>query len=690
MQLTDDNFLPALVQTAPVGLCILDAATLVTEMVNDAFLMVAGRPMEAIQGRHYWDAFPEAKVYYEQALSGVVLTGRPYHADEVELMLIRQGIEEWVFVTFVYAPVFGKNGSVSKIAIWVMENTQQVKVRREANDLNDQLVTTNARLEFSNEELTATNKQSNLDNQELVKANQAAGMERDRLRQFITDAPAGICVLTGPELAYELVNPTYQTLLPGRALFGRSVFEAMPEIVNTPLQQELLKVYATGKSYSVSELLIPVAPYEHGPTVDRYFTFNYLARRNEGDEVDGILVFVYEVTEQVNARQVIEHLNEELMAANEEQAAANEELMTVNEELNQLRFNAELAEHTLRVAVEAANFGTWRIDSSTRELTSNARLKDLFGFETTAQPTLSECLGQITENYRASVAAAIEDAITEGGNYDLTYSIRGKHHDKFRWVRAVGSLQGDDRGELTAFTGVVLDVTEQKADDQRKNDFIAMVSHELKTPLTSLNGYLQILEMKAKNSGDTFLSGTLLKSVQQVKKMTTMINGFLNVSRLEAGKIQVDKQRFDMASLVKEVEDESLAMINTHKIEFSPAIETFVIADRDKIGQVLNNFISNAVKYSPVDSTIQVACVMEAGQAKVSVTDTGMGVASKDKDKLFDRFYRVKNNSLIAGFGIGLYLCKEIVGRHQGHIGVQSELGKGSTFWFTIPLAADA
>jgi len=234
-----------------------------------------------------------------------------------------------------------------------------------------------------------------------------------------------------------------------------------------------------------------------------------------------------------------------------------------------------------------------------------------------------------------------------------------------------------------------MDITEQKADEQRKNDFISMVSHELKTPLTSMNGYLQMLQLKARKTEDGFTVHALDKANKQVSKMTAMINGFLNVSRLEAGKIYIDKQHFDMALLIKEVEEESIATISSHRVVFAPVEQTFVNADREKIGQVINNFISNSVKYAPAGSTIQVACITIGANTQVSVKDEGMGIKQDDINHLFDRYYRVEGYHMksIAGFGIGLYLCKEIIQRHDGHIWVESEVGKGSTFYFSLPIA---
>jgi PAS domain S-box-containing protein len=233
----------------------------------------------------------------------------------------------------------------------------------------------------------------------------------------------------------------------------------------------------------------------------------------------------------------------------------------------------------------------------------------------------------------------------------------------------------DSKGNIIGVSNIARDISERKHDETRKNDFIGMVSHELKTPLTSLNAYLQMLHQKAQNSADNYTLNALEQSVKQVRKMTTMINGFLNVTRLESGKIQIDKQHFDMADLVKESEAETVLMNSTHIFVFHPVEPTPVFADKDKIGHVINNLISNAVKYSKPGSTIQIACITENRHARFRVSDEGIGIEKRHLDQLFKRYYRVENTNYISGFGIGLYLSAEIIERHNGRIWAESEPG---------------
>ncbi|AYL97754.1 PAS domain-containing sensor histidine kinase [Mucilaginibacter celer] len=258
----------------------------------------------------------------------------------------------------------------------------------------------------------------------------------------------------------------------------------------------------------------------------------------------------------------------------------------------------------------------------------------------------------------------------------------------YRWLLTDGSVRRYNDGSFAGFIGAAVDITELKQDEQRKNDFISMVSHELKTPLTSALAYVQVSKKRTEEAGDAVSAGMLDRTEKQLTKMARMINGFLNVSRLESGKIQIDCRRFDLAGLMKETEDETLASVSTHRLLFASVSQIWVNADREKIGQVIQNLISNAVKYSQPNSTIRVSADVVDGKVQISVSDEGIGISQQDLPRLFERFYRVKDAETrhIAGFGIGLYLCSEIVKQHGGRIRVESTVGEGSTFYFTLPV----
>jgi PAS domain S-box-containing protein len=246
----------------------------------------------------------------------------------------------------------------------------------------------------------------------------------------------------------------------------------------------------------------------------------------------------------------------------------------------------------------------------------------------------------------------------------------------------------DAQGNIIGVSKIMRDITEKKQEEQRKNDFIGMVSHELKTPLTSLSGIIQVASIKLQNSDDSFLAVAMKRANLQVRRMTGMINGFLNISRLEAGKMSIERQVFDIGDLLREIADETNMLISTHTISVTGPEKVKVNADPDKISSVISNLLSNAVKYSPKGKPVKIDYGVSGKIVIVRVKDRGIGIKPQDIEKVFDRYYRVETSRSqhISGFGIGLYLSAEIVKRHHGKIWVESKKGTGSTFYFTLPV----
>jgi len=290
---------------------------------------------------------------------------------------------------------------------------------------------------------------------------------------------------------------------------------------------------------------------------------------------------------------------------------------------------------------------------------------------------------------RERIRLIIEDVLDKSksdGNYDVEYRTVGVEDKKIRWVRAMGKAIFDDENKPMRFIGTVLDITAQKQEEFRKNDFVAIVSHELKTPLTSMYGYIQIMLQNANESKDALSLRALNSMHGQTKKMIALIKDFLDIARLEEGKLQMIKKPFDLHLLLTDVCSE-LAFLSSHAIELQDCVELTVIGDREKIGQVMSNLLSNAVKYSPKGGKIIIGCDKEEKQVRVYVKDKGVGIHAKDLPHLFERFYRVDNEQIqtITGFGIGLYLSSEIVKSHGSTISVESIEGQGSTFYFYLP-----
>ena len=229
----------------------------------------------------------------------------------------------------------------------------------------------------------------------------------------------------------------------------------------------------------------------------------------------------------------------------------------------------------------------------------------------------------------------------------------------------------------------------RKITESKKDEFLSIASHELKTPLTSIKGYLQLLE-RTINNDDKELSETYVKRSQvQLGKLQTLIEDLLNISKIESGKLKLSKVLFSLKTLLTEALELIRHTHNSFKVEVTSDIDDLeIFADPFRIEQVLVNYLFNAIKYSEKGSIIKVRVVLLGENSlRIEVLDQGIGIAEKDQEHLFEKFYRVNQQVYRSqGLGIGLYICSEIIKQHNGRVGVNSVLGKGSTFYFTIPI----
>lgn len=220
----------------------------------------------------------------------------------------------------------------------------------------------------------------------------------------------------------------------------------------------------------------------------------------------------------------------------------------------------------------------------------------------------------------------------------------------------------------------------------RKDEFIGIASHELKTPLTSMKGYLQLLERNLVDETDL---GFVKKALRQLNNLSDLVSDLLDVSKIQSGKLDLSMGTFDFYALVKETIEVMQQSIASHRFflhgECAPF---FVYADQHRMEQVLNNLINNAVKYSPASDRVDIEIIRSGNELKVMVKDGGIGIAAESQESIFSRFYRAEGlDPHMSGLGLGLYISKEIIDRHHGKIWVVSEPGKGSAFYFTIPVS---
>ncbi len=272
---------------------------------------------------------------------------------------------------------------------------------------------------------------------------------------------------------------------------------------------------------------------------------------------------------------------------------------------------------------------------------------------------------------------------------------RNGHIEDVYWTFSYSPVK-DEEGTINGVLVVCTETTNQVitlkklADsEQQIRNLIKMASHELKTPVTTINGYVQLLMNMYKDATDPMLMNSLSIINKHVAKLTKLITDVLDVNRIESGNLSLTKEDFNITELVREIIQDVQMTVSTHKIIFDTDTDTMVFADRDRISQVLINLLVNAIKYSPRADRVNVTSRTLPGELVISFQDSGIGIDPSDHENIFEKFYRVDgyHEKTFPGLGIGLFIVKEIITNHQGKIWVESEKDKGSVFYFSLPLS---
>ncbi|GAA4084156.1 PAS domain-containing protein [Mucilaginibacter panaciglaebae] len=679
-----EQSLRTLVMSAHYALMILRGPDFIVEIANQQIATLWNKSLKEINDRKLLDILPELHDQpFPALLRKAMETGEPYGQEEELLRLNIHGEVISKYVSFYYDPIFDAEGSVSGIIVAAADVTAQVKAREELENsyngqqaLNEELASINEELATTNEELTET--QVSL--QQMI-----ANFEQseNRLKSLVESAPFPIGVYVGPEMRIMLANQTIIDVWgKGNDVVGNSYKELLPELSHQEIFSQLDRVYNTGEPFHARNQRVDLWVDDKYQTY--YFNYSFTPLFDTNGQVYGVMNTAADVTDLNIAKLTVER---------------NEK------NLNDMILQAPVAmciligpEHTIKVA--------------------NKLMVELWGkpvakvlnrpiFEALPDARHQGLEQVMADVYQTGVAFTTNEmpvTLLRNGKQEVVY--QNFVYEPFR----------NSEGSIVGIIAITIDVTEQviarqkieqsekelkvikdqlekelevgKQVQRQKDGFIGMASHELKTPLTSLTAIIQVANLKLRNSEDPFLAGAMSKATIQVKRMTAMINGFLNISRLESGKMQIDKKTFTMDELIQEMIDEVQLTTSDHKIRVDSCPRINVFADRDKIGAVLSNFLGNAVKYSPKGTNINVSCVLLDGLVSVSVRDEGMGIQQEDLEKIFDRYYRVESSETlhIAGFGIGLYVSAEIIKQHNGKIWVESDFGKGSTFYFALPV----
>ncbi|WP_165499683.1 PAS domain-containing sensor histidine kinase [Pedobacter frigidisoli] len=649
------HLLQSIIQTTPVAMTLLVGGSLIIEHPNPPMLNIWQRTWGETVGKSIIDVFPELKgQQFPKLLANVFETGQKIAMPEVVVDISsKEGNIKQIYVNFSYDPIFDGKGKVVYILATVMDITESVESRKKLEESKVALQFTIEELAASNEELAATNEELATTNEELQESQDSLFLKNEELAD--AEENLGLALESGNLGTYsvDLVSRKFEISNRAREFYGlaetgdifwgdvvATVVPSYLPIIEKARNKALIK----GLPYDVQ---YPIIQKSNGEL--RWIRVVGKSTENSKTKAAKFIGVIIDITKEIDDRQKIEDSEKRFRTM----AEGTDVLIAVGDETNMFTY---------------FNDAWFKLTGRSMENLLQLGWVDLIHPDD-------------KERYNSIQLNAFDQKIP----FTSEFRILNKEGE-YRWLLAKSPPRFNTNGLFVGYISTCVDITELKKDEQRKNDFIGMVSHELKTPLTAINGFVQVLQSRARKTQDEYYGNALGKTHNQIKKMTTMINGFLNVSRLESGKLSIQKIDFSLNDLLREMVEESDLIQYSHSIDLSIKEPIIINADRDKIGSVISNLLSNAVKYSNAGTVIDINCYTDEQNAIVSVKDQGIGISAEDSAKLFQRYYRVGSNHTISGFGIGLYLSAEIIERHDGRIWVESKENVGSTFYFSLPL----
>ena len=729
-----------MVVESPIGMTIVRGPDLIIEMANEAMLTrIWNLPASEVIGRPLLEVFPELKDQkYPEQLNKVFQTGKAITENEsLALVKSTDGLRRF-YLDYEYAPLTDADGIVDGIMVTIYDVTEKVEAKNNQIEIKERLqLSLNAtgvaiwdyelatkhfffseqlpvifgfehdanptiqdlfqsvfpeeikgvheawekaietgfykfegRICKPDNETTWVSVKGKIffdDDQQplkvmgtlrdvtIEKKNQKE-LERNerRLRRLILQAPVAIGILRGPHYRVEIMNKSALKLMgkTEQQMMGQHVLEVMKEF-DTELAKKMLdEVYYEGKTISANEF--PIKILRDSKLEKVYINFEYDPLRNELGEVIGIIVVGTEVTGQVLARKRVE------------------------ESESRFRLLADSLPHFVWTADKKGDVNYF---NRTMRLYTDPKLHNDGPFQ---------WLDCVHPEERDSTQTKWEHSLQDGNEFIAEHRLC-RYDGEYRWYLTRANPLLDENGNIQIWIATSTDIQTLKEQDQQKDFFISRASHELKTPITSVKGYVQILQSMYENSSDGMLTNSLSRINIQVDKLTRLIGDLLDVTKLNSGGMVLHRHPFSVNELIKEMEEDTALAYPEFKITHLEVCDVWVNADKERISQVLVNFLTNAIKYSPHNKEIIIETAFADGNLKISVRDHGIGVNKAFQRKIFEKFYRVqgKSEETFPGFGIGLFIAAEIVKKHGGEIGVDSEPGKGSCFYFTIPLTND-
>lgn len=345
------------------------------------------------------------------------------------------------------------------------------------------------------------------------------------------------------------------------------------------------------------------------------------------------------------------------------------------------------SEERLNLAVENAEAGVFDINLLTGETVRSVRHAHIFGYhDNTGEWSLASMFEHVLPEDIERARSDYSKMLAEG-SINTSFRIR-RVDGQVRWINIIGRIQYNEKNVRVRVLGTITDITEKKELEKQKDEFISTVSHELKTPVTSIKAFTQFLQRTLTGEENEKNHMFLERIGVQINRLEKLIKDLLDVTRVESGKLTLNRTKFEMNLLLAELVSDLQLINSSHKLIVSENKAVTVFADKDRIIQVITNLVNNAVKYSQESDRVLIGLSTSKNTVICSVQDFGKGIPDEQRPYVFQRFHQVNIADMNLGLGLGLYISKEIISQEGGRIWYESEPGKGTTFYFSLPLCS--
>lgn len=491
------------------------------------------------------------------------------------------------------------------------------------------------------------------------------------MADIFRQAPAFMCVLRGHDHVFELVNNRYLQLIGHRHVEGLTVRQALPEIEGQGFFELLDSVYQTGETFTGTDMSVLLQRSQDKPLEKRFIDFVYIALKDTDGVITGILVHGIDQTERKQS--------ELALAEKEEQ---------------------------LRLALDAADVGLWDVDLINETMFWPARVKAMFGISSDKPVTLQDYYDGLHQDDREHTLTSFANTTDPNirTQYDVEYRTIGKEDKIIRWVAARGRGIFNEANQCIRVIGTAIDITQRKANeealreseerlresDRRKDEFLAMLAHELRNPLAPISAAAQLLQIAKLDEAQVRRTSQVID--RQVKHMTSLVDDLLDVSRVTRGLVELDNATLDIRHVVADAIEQVTPLIRARShhlgLQMTPQAP-LVKGDRKRLVQVITNLLNNAAKYTPEGGHILLKTEVQKGCVLIDITDNGIGMTPELVSRAFDLFAQAERTSdrSSGGLGLGLPLVKSLVELHHGVVTCESAgLGNGSVFTVCLPL----